>query len=325
LFMNNSWQTVYLLNTSYPVERFKVDENGNPIAFVEFPRSMIMPGENVTFTVFYKVVLKPRTLSDISLNASGALADIPQNLIFDYCGAVGSWQPNDSAIRDLASEVAANKTNVLEVLLRFVSWIKGNIYYRSLDIPRYPNETLLNRTGDCDDQANLLISLCRATGIPAYLQLGCIYMPAKHDTNDYWNGQWVSSLTRIGWHGWAIVYVPPWGWLPVDLTYAAGNERDPLNSIVNSAIITQPTVQYGNITVTDYVSNSREWRDFIISEEFFVQTHDTMIEDASVDVDSQRYSGIRVKFFPFFRFVWLVFFAAGVMFSFFRLRRTVGF
>ena len=296
LFMNNSWQTVYLLNASYSVNSFEVDEDDNSVAFIEFPQSAIQPGENLTFTIFYKVALKPRLLSGISVNASESLAEIPQSLIATYCRAGGSWQPNNSAISALAAEIAADKTNVLEILLDFVAWIKQNIVYGTLDVPRYPNETFLQHTGDCDDQANLLISLCRAAGIPAYLQVGCIYMPGTHATSSYWNGQWISTLTRIGWHGWAMVYVPPWGWLPVDLTYAPGNELDPLNSIINSAIIIQPTAQYCNITVTDYVLSSRAWRDFIISEEFYIQTHDTMIDDSSMEQNSQQFSGVQIKF-----------------------------
>lgn len=307
LFMNNSWQTVYLLNASYPIENTNVDEDGNPVAFVDFPQPTIPPGENLTFTVFYKVVLKPRALSSILLNNSGTLADIPQSLVDIFCLANGPWQPNDPAIDALADEVAVDKTKVLEIVLGFVSWIKQNVRYATLDVPRYPNETLLQHAGDCDDQANLLISLCRAMGIPAYLQIGCIYMPTKQTTNSYWNGQWISTLTKIGWHGWAIVYVPPWGWLPVDLTYAEGIESDPLNSIVNAAIITQPTVQYGNITVADYVLDSFAWRNSIISKEFHIQTHDTMIEDTSIEQNSQKHTGLRIKFYPYFHFIWFPF------------------
>jgi hypothetical protein len=47
--------------------------------------------------------------------------------------------------------------------------------------------------GDCDDQSILFISLCRAAGIPAMLQIGALY-----DVNrDHWEG-----------HGWANVYMP---------------------------------------------------------------------------------------------------------------------
>jgi transglutaminase-like putative cysteine protease len=324
LFMNNSWQTVYLLNASYPIGNIDVDEDGNPVAFMDFPQPTIPPGENLTFTVFYKVVLKPRALSRILLNNSGTLADIPQSLVDSFCLANGPWQPNDPAIDALADDVAANKTNILDILLGFVAWIKQNIRYETLDVPRYPNETLLQHAGDCDDQANLLISLCRATGIPAYLQIGCIYMPAKHTTNSYWNGQWISTLTRIGWHGWAIVYVPPWGWLPVDLTYAEGIESDSLNSIVNAAIITQPTAQYSNVTVADYVLDSLTWRSFIISKEFRIQTHDTMIEDTSTEQNSQQYTGTRIRLYPYFYFIWFPFWLSGLT-CFLHLRQMAGF
>jgi len=36
LFMNNTWQTVYLTNHSYPLENVTVDEDGNPMAVLQF-------------------------------------------------------------------------------------------------------------------------------------------------------------------------------------------------------------------------------------------------------------------------------------------------
>ena len=47
--------------------------------------------------------------------------------------------------------------------------------------------------GDCDDQAMLFCSLARASGVPAWLQLGALYDKGQ----DEWFG-----------HGWVQAYVP---------------------------------------------------------------------------------------------------------------------
>jgi transglutaminase-like putative cysteine protease len=281
LFMNNSWQTVYLTNVSCPVERFETDTDGNPTAFLSFPRSGISSGENFSYEAAYTVVLKPRSIPEISENDSGTLYDMPENLKSSYCGSVGPWQVNDSTLRDLAYGIAGNETRVLSIVKKFIVWIDENIVYGTLDVPRYPKETLLGEIGDCDDQANLLITLCRIVGIPAYLQVGCVYMPGKSSEDSYWEGHWVSKLTSIGWHGWAMVYVPPWGWVPVDLTYIIGDlSVHPLNAINGSAIIAYPTVQYANVTSIDYVA---DWylnpRDFLIAHDFYIYAHDIMTEE----------------------------------------------
>ncbi len=286
LFMNNSWQTVYLLNVSFPVERFEVDQDGNPTAYIDFPKSELEPHENLTYQVCYRIVLKPRALLQIFVNVSGSLADIPESLKALYCSS-GFWQSDVSLIRDLAQSIAGNDTNVLSILSDYILWITQNIEYGSLDVPRFPNETLLGGTGDCDDQANLLIGLCRAAGIPAYLQIGCIYIPGRSSTSNYWDGLWTSTLTDIGWHGWAVVYVPPWGWLPVDLTYSRGNSSDPLSHITSSAVITDPTVQYANVTVSDYVSESRRFKNVVVSGMRRIVTSDVLAEEVHEEEASE--------------------------------------
>jgi hypothetical protein len=278
MFMNNSWQTVYLMNASCPLERFEADDDSNLVAYVDFPMTELEPHENVTYQICYRIVLKPRVLSPIFVNVSGSLMDVPEGLKAVYCSP-GFWQSNLSLMRDLAYSVAGNETNVLSILSDYILWITRNIEYGSFETPRFPNETLLGRTGDCDDQANLLIGLCRAVGIPAFLQIGCIYMPERSSTSNYWEGLWTSSLTDIGWHGWAMVYVPPWGWLPVDLTYSRGNSSDPLSHISSSAIITDPTVQYMNITVSNYVVESRQFKQIVVSGMHRIITSDVLVEE----------------------------------------------
>jgi hypothetical protein len=300
LFMNDSWQTVYLLNVSYPMTGVERDPDGNPIAFMEFPESGIKPNGNLTYQIYYRVVLKPRSLPQIFENISGSLKDIPTDLKATFCSPLGPWQSNDSLIYNLAFNISKNKTNVLSILSVFIRWITQNITYGSLDVPRYPNETFLEREGDCDDQANLLIGLCRAVGIPAYLQIGCIYLPSENSTSQYWNDSWTSTETRIGWHAWAVVYVPPWGWLPVDLTFSGGNSSDPLSHITSSAIITYPTVQYANITVSDYILDSCCQKTLVISEEHGILTHDIMTEEVQEKATFHRIIGIPVQFAIYF-------------------------
>jgi hypothetical protein len=96
----------------------------------------------------------------------------------------------------------------------------------------------------------------------------------------------VSFIQRqIGWHGWASVYVPPWGWLPVDLTYVPEGFSDPLNAIKHGAVTLQNTIQYMNVTHTDYVAESLEDRAFLVNNGFQVYAEDEMIEDFGQDSD----------------------------------------
>jgi len=283
LFMNSSWQTVCLANSSYEIERIETDTDGNPIAFMALPRPRLKSGENLSFEVAYRIILKPRSVPEISEGDSLTLNDMPEDLRALYCTSRGPWQVTDAGLRGLAYEVAGNETRVLTTVKRFIEWIRDHISRGTLDVPRYPIETFQGRVGDCDDQANLFVTLCRIVGIPAYLQAGCIYVSSKQSVNSYWDGCLISELTGIAWHGWALVYVPPWGWLPVDFTYVSLSDllADPLNAIRMSAIIAYPTVQYANVTETDYIAASRDWRDFLIAHDFHIYEHDIMSEETA--------------------------------------------
>ena len=280
LFMNNTWQTVQLINHSHPLEKTTIDEDENPIAVLQFPESELKPGENTSYTVTYYALSKPRLLPNIKEEDSGTLEEIPEELKESYCGEGGPWLVNDPELRDLAQNIAENETKVLTIVKKFIAWIKGpeGIKYETHEIPYYANETLAHHQGDCDDQAILLITLCRIYGIPAYLQIGCIYLPTYFDDSEYWNGHVRSVLKRVGWHGWAMVYVPPWRWLPVDLTYALGGYGDPLNAIKKAAVTSQTTLQYMNISQMDYVASARKEMDFLKNNDFHIHTQDEMME-----------------------------------------------
>jgi len=280
LFMNNAWQSVELKSTSHDFETLKNDSDGNDIAVLVFPKQQLLPGENVSYTVEYAVVSKPRAIPSILENESGTLEAIPQGLIDVYTGAEGPWLVNDPELVELAHEIAGNETNVLKIVKGFIGWIENNIDYSGThEVPFYPNQTLSAREGDCDDQAILFITLSRIIGIPSYMQIGAIYMPQDALVNEtFWDNHVQVIQRKIGWHGWAMVYVPPWGWLPVDLTYVRENNADPLSSIRSGAVTAQDTIQYMNITRTDYVALSLRDRAFLASNGFHVYMEDKMTQ-----------------------------------------------
>jgi len=294
LFSNNSWQMVYLVNHSLPVKSFEIDEDGNYVAVLDPQANQVFPHSIFSYDVEYTVVTKPRLIPDVNESSSHNVSDILGTMRERFCEAEGPWQIDDPEIVSLAHKIAGNKTRVLTIVKEFVKWIKGNISYRSGEIPKYPNETLKERFGDCDDQANLLITFCRIYEIPAHLQIGCIYLPSKaNETSRYWDDHYVTKLARIGWHGWAMVYVPPWGWLPVDLTYAKDISVDPLNAVKRSAITLQETVQYLNITRTDYIASSASLRSFVEKHSFYIREYEEMTEESAITIVEENQEPLR--------------------------------
>ncbi len=286
LFMNNTWQTVQLTNSSYPIERLETDKDGNHLATLHFPESEIGIGGNATYTVTYNVVSKARSLPAINEEASGRLLDITEDVKEEYCKAEENWLINDTELYELAQNLKKNETNVLTIVKEFVAWISSNIQYETHDLPWYANETFSEKSGDCDDQAILLITLCRICQIPAYLQVGCIYLPDVDYLETYWQNHVTVVSKGIGWHGWALVYIPPWGWLPVDLTYVTapgGLRADPLNAIRGAAVTMQTVIQYMNVSKTDYVESSMRYKEFLLRHRFHIYEMDEMISVAPID------------------------------------------
>lgn len=283
LFMNNTWQTVQLTNSSLPLETMAVDEDGNPVGFLQFPQSELVPGENISYTVEYRVLSKPRALPIISEDKSETIEEIPDNLKANYSGAEGPWLVNDRELKALAHNLTGSETKVLTIIKKFIIWIRDNIEYNTEGLlPYYPNETYAERKGDCDDQANLFITLCRICRIPSFLQIGCIYLPKTQMNETFWEGHATLVYEQIGWHGWTMVYVPPWGWLPVDFTYVIGGLANPLNAIRNAAVVAfQEVIQNMNITKTDYVASYRETKDFLENNDFYIYERDEMTEEVS--------------------------------------------
>jgi len=276
LFLNNSWQTVAVEDVSHQIIEVDVDEDGNPIAYLNIEKWTLAPGENITIQVSYEITSMPRTLPEITLEASGTLKDIPERLKEEFCEDEGCWLTKNQTLRELAQNLTGHEENVLAIVCNFVSWINENIDYKSFDTPLYPNETYQLRQGDCDDQANLLITLCRIVGIPAYLQVGCVYvMGISEETT--WSGHLELLEVNVGWHGWATVYIPPWGWLPVDLTYSDfPATQNPIDAITTAAATLQKTIILANITQSDYVADTRELKQFLIEHDFRIRNEDVM-------------------------------------------------
>jgi len=280
LFMNNSWQNVELKSTNLPFEVLKNDEDGNRIAVLKFPEQRLLPGENASYTIEHSIVSRPRSIPEMLESESGKLEAIPQDLRENYTRDEGPWMVKDPTLVQMAHYLAGNERKVLNIVKGLVGWITSNVDYATHELPLYPNETLSMGEGDCDDQAILLVSLARILGIPSYLQIGAIYVSGNRSVEEtYWEGHVRTVQIRIGWHGWAMVYVPPWGWLPVDLTYVFSDSLDPLDAIRYGAITQQSTIQYINISRANYVAESRESRNFILKNGFYIDVKDEMTEN----------------------------------------------
>ena len=159
---------------------------------------------------------------DIDMTSSGTLADIPASMNYQLgdeweetdsdgnpTGQYKIW-PSSPTIRTLAGTLTSDELTVYENVRAVYDYVRQNIEYQAVSgsDPKSCVDTLSDRTGDCDDQSMLLISICRAAGIPSWLAFGALY--------DGVRDQW-------GPHAWAEIYVP----------MASGGAERPAIDVVN--------------------------------------------------------------------------------------------
>lgn len=127
-------------------------------------------------------------------------------------------EPSNPTIEDLAYDIAneyGTGENVYNILEAFYKYMReehsmdgdngqAGLQYPTEEQQAYDSQlhegkpkpahvTLQDGYGDCDDQAIVYVSLCRAIGIPAWIESGALYDPFAM--------KWEN-------HGWAQIYVP---------------------------------------------------------------------------------------------------------------------
>ncbi|WP_245521824.1 transglutaminase-like domain-containing protein [Staphylothermus hellenicus] len=229
--------------------------------------STLKPDDTIFVGVEYNVSInrKDRALTIADFNTyntstlmekAGTWDDIPQELFMNNTEPTELWNYTNPLIQLLLKYLSQtiNKDKPLSLVLDVLGWFDKNIVYSTRIPPRHPWEVLVEGAGDCDDQSNLLITVLRAFKIPSYLEIGFIYI----SKNYYYkgteaNGYFIYVFKGGGGHGWVATYIPPWGWLRIDLTASLGKGLD---HIRNAAFYILPTIVIERIRKGDYAVQS---------------------------------------------------------------------
>ncbi len=286
VFRNTSFQTSSINSVTLngvPVDwGIQFDCDGNPLLTVQHYDSL-PPSANATLEISFSIDLsKP----EFDLQNIGNISDVPVDLIDDYPMA-GVWNLSEaeyaSAIIDTAFAIKGDEENVLAIVLKTLQWFEDNISYSAdLSVPQSISDTFWLKSGDCDDQANLFAAFCRILGIPAYSEIGPIYMPGS----DYQvEGNLRFNLTNVGYHGWAVVYLPSSDggeWVPVDLTffknaYFVNGHIKSINlydHINNSAIMYYDSLVLLDVLTSDYVDDTIALKGMVMrSDCIWIESH----------------------------------------------------
>ena len=104
-------------------------------------------------------------------------------------------------IENLANKILSADDSTVLKAKKLVAWLHNNIEKRPvLSLPD-ALATLENRVGDCNEHAVLLAALARASGIPAQIEAGLVYLNGRfyyHAWNLLYIGQWVTADSVLG-------------------------------------------------------------------------------------------------------------------------------
>lgn len=274
LFINNTRQTVSILNISQGYTRAVIDIDGNWGAIMDVDETL-SPGETLSFSIEYLIESTSQERPSFNMDEADGFSEIPPGLVSEYTSHTESFASENPTIIEVALRASKEDETVLGTVANLLDYVTKNTTYRNFETPRYPLDTLRDSLGDCDDQSILLISMARSLGIPAYLKVGIIIHPNIVDSDTSWEGHLENDADGIGWHGWVMIYIPPWGWVPVDLTLVEADSG--LEYIINAPEYDVNIIEALDISEQAYIGDTIAARERIIASEL----HVTIIDEAN--------------------------------------------
>jgi len=316
LFINTTGTAMRLVEISHDYRTEVMDDDGNKGIIVDIDLTL-SPGEEESFTATYELMsseleVPEFTLSvaegfdeiqselvdeycfstetfptEFTLSVAEGFDEIQSELVDEYCFSTETFPSDDPMFYDIASGLVDEEDTVLESVSNLVEYIVDETTYCNYETPQYPNNTLANHLGDCDDQSILLITMCRSLDIPAYLQVGIYVHNAINDQDSSWDDHLTNNADGVAWHGWAMVYIPPWGWVPVDLTMT--NADSGLELIQSAPEYNSNIIPVLNVSKQPYIGGTLEARDRFINSSVCVTISDTAKVNYSADNPLQNY------------------------------------
>lgn len=183
--------------------------------FAHFHFNDLKLGERVLPKMKVKVQ-KYHTIYSIFPERVGALEDIPKEIKRKYLADGLKYDIKNPIIQEGVKQAVKNEKHPYWMMRKIFDYICENINYKLKPLGGWnPAPTVLKRgTGSCSEYTFIFISLCRAAGLPARYAGSIVIRGADKGIDDVW-------------HRWAEVYLPNYGWIPVDVS--AGDSPIPAN------------------------------------------------------------------------------------------------
>jgi len=251
----NRQKNIHLIATDPP--RHVITGHNAPLscAYLEKPA---VAGQSTDFKVVFEYTsdayyqpLDPARVTAVDQNDPALkpfLGEAPPQIVFD------------DEIKKLSQEIVGSETNPCVVARKLFEWSATHLPWASAreysTIPSLPHYALTCGHGDCGIKTMTFMTLCRYNGIPAH-----------------WESGWTPAIVE-DMHDWCEIYLPPYGWVPVDVTYGftscpdergkwfyfGGIDADRLVLNTNFCQPVYPEKMFYRSEIVDFQRGEVEWR-----------------------------------------------------------------
>jgi len=202
--MNTSRQKVLSFMNQQPPNTIVEDEWGQRIFKHSFRD--VQPGQTVNVSWVALVELSEINY-DVSPSNVGTFSDIPAEVLELYTKDDAMYDIYNPIVLNAANEAVGSETNLYYMVQRIHDYVIAHLTY-DMDNRWDPASIILSHgKGSCSEYTCVFIAICRANGIPARFAGGS----AVSNPGQY-------KVETAG-HRWQEVYLPNYGWLPVDATW----------------------------------------------------------------------------------------------------------
>ncbi len=203
----------YALLKETPAEAVKRDKAGPAVDLVELVRIPSQPVPNAGSTAFLRASLGGVPLDRFELD--GGRQSWKDGVIEVRTGAGGGSyalpyrgrdraeelrptalvQSDDRNIREQAAKILGRETDARAAVLLLNEWVYGTINKQPVVSIPSAVEVLRQKIGDCNEHTVLFTALARASGIPARMAAGVVYLKNGfyyHAWPEVWLDEWVA-------------------------------------------------------------------------------------------------------------------------------------
>ncbi len=144
---------------------------------------------------------------------TGKLSDIPRDVRDKYLADGSRYRISSPYIKKTAREIVGDETNPYWIARKIYNFVIDRLYYEMIGGWDVPEVVLKRGSGSCSEYTFSFVALCRAAGLPARYQ-GSVVVRGDDASIDE------------AFHRWAQVYLPNYGWVPVDAN--RGDKESPV-------------------------------------------------------------------------------------------------